>query len=372
MHGLARTVPALALAMLTSGCVFTHDLWTKPEDAAPPPVVGTNVPCNVLDVRTVPPASEDDDAGMLLQFVPADPAHVPLHLRRFTPDDPGWLLLQPPADGDWRTMPGGARFRAESWDLRVTNATYFAQPYANARVRFFGSLPPEAIATVVAPDDLPKSLPAAPIPVSDALFDPTARVLRAFVGHDWAALLMPNAPPRRFQTEPIAWLGPDGEVLPQPPVAGILDDDGYRPPHPQLERCSLLGRLKDPYGNELWVRVPVPVLLQGDHLQLARDGDRIDWRRSQIWRAIFVSGPSDATAALDLPLRNRRFAYRWGEEVPPWHLPPALNEAKKIALTPLAVAADILVFGNPYLTNLYRWLTRPTWPPEQPERAPGR
>jgi hypothetical protein len=334
-----------AVALPATACVLTSSLWQEAGREEAGVAQTTSIPCAVLDARQQPPPRQGQASAFSLQMQALRHPEAPRYLDRYAAA-PGWMTLRPPSslvDPDWRTLPGAERLVPTSWDLRVTDAAYFSQPQARARVRFHGFLDPAQVGRILRPAELPAELPAA-VPAGALPPHAEERCLDAFAQHDWLSLLLPDSGLRARSATPLAWLDADGAVL--PPGAAVDRAHG-----------ALLGRLDTAFGPR-HVAVPLWLLLHGDDLELARHGDVVRWTRRQIWSAELGTGGADPDALerWRLPLLGDGFLWRYIRLVQPSKVPGYFLAG---LLTPAAVACDVLAATNPGLQRLLHYLFGP-------------
>lgn len=352
-----RSSLACAFFLLLPGCI-TRTLWG--EDDTPPPVATTITPCLVHELT----AGASRDARIEVRFSVDLRTPVPAHLRRYTPTAPGLLSLSPPAgDGDWRDLPGAGILQPDSFELRVTRASYFTQPTAAARLRFHGTLPRARIAHRCEASELPQDVWARdPLTADIAQYWPR-RALEGFAAQPWGELLAEQSNGPRYHAVPIAWVDPQGRIADAPPSTPFGTAEEVAAALASFADGSLLVRLDGEYGQLEWAMIPNALLLQGKDLQLRRDGDTIRWTRTQIWRGRIADAPPRIAAeTYAVPLASTEFPYRWMREVDESTF--ALN-ALRVLATPVTAVLDFAIMTNPYLANALRETTAE----EQPDRT---
>jgi hypothetical protein len=323
-------------------------------------------PCVVHDVMVHP----DRPAAIEVRFSAVPQASTPAHLRRFSGDQLGLLTLAPSGDDhDWRSAPGAALLQPESWTFRVTRGSYFRRAEANARVTFYGSLPPAAVLRELSPAAVPAAVRAAELPPlqeADPALAASAwaqRALESFAAHRWIELLDPAAASADYRQTAVAWLDPDGRVSApaELPSSGTWSE--LIAARARLPEYSLLVCLQSAFGDERWVAISGLALQHGEDLELHRVGQRIDWTLTQIWSAALDhAAGAPAGHPYGVALLGDGFHYRWlGERERDGGLPDALC----VVLTPFTAVIDFLVMTNPYLSNL---LPKPEGRPEQEPR----
>ncbi|MEZ5964866.1 MAG: hypothetical protein R3F56_13555 [Planctomycetota bacterium] len=256
--------------------------------------------------------------------------------------------------------------------LRLHDARYFQNGFAAAEVTFAGTVPTSAVATLVAPQQVPARVAWSARVIPQGL----APVLRLVRRQSFAELAGISATGEADRCDPIAWLGPSGRVLDHHDVLLLLqpwrlaDEPGSAPIDVDVADCALLLRVLHPDGRIDHLRVPLALLREGDGLTLARRGDQVAWARRDVWRARLAptAGASGAWPELGLQLASRRIVYGFDEVVTPSRVGRFLYRA---LLAPVAVALDILGSTNPVLGTIINWLFAKPQPSPRPYKPSG-
>jgi hypothetical protein len=335
----------LAIALLPAGCL-TRWLWHV--DEATPALRTVDVPCAVQAIKEQPPAG-GRAARLLIAFTAEDVEGSPLHLRGHGSERPGVLALRPPRfdGGDWRALPGAERFVPQGFALRVTRGDYFRTPAANARLEFEGTIAPRALAQEAAPGEVPPAWrDLAPMPGETGGWGMLRRCREGFAAQRWGAVIA-GEQGRHWKQAALAWIGPGDRVLATDVMRAVLRDAGIdrEVEVPAPEACALLARLDDPWSGPRFVRIPLPVLLQGADLALERRGDRIAWTRTQIWDGELSADTALLAGLPDYPvaLAGNAFVYRWSAQVRESRIVASIFKG---LLTPLTAALDFAISTN--------------------------
>lgn len=248
--------------------------------------------------------------------------------------------------------PAGATTRT-AMGLRLQDARYFRDGTVAAEVTFAGTVSVDAVGSVVpAPAGLPKTMAWQGLGVPTGL----APLLRAARRHAFGRLLGVSASAAHDRCDLVAWIGRDDRLLTHEDVLLLLQpwralDLQRSLPDDRLDECALLVRVLHADGRVDYLRVPLPLLREGDDLTLARRGEQIVWSRRDVWRARMQAAAGDTAAwpEAGLQLASTRVAYGFDDLVPaarwPW-------QVVRTVLAPLAFAGDVLAWTNPVLRAL--------------------
>jgi hypothetical protein len=358
---------ACLLPLLSAGCL-TRALWDWSDPDAVPELDRGRTSCRVVEVRTGSGSVSAVPEPMAIALAPRGGSPAPAHLRQQAADGPAWLWVRPLLDFPARHAMRA--FTPRSYELDVFDGQHLRRATNNVRLTLHGEVPPSALGAIVPTEQLDQALLRRR--VADEEFWPWGPVRRALAGVDraaWVELLAPTGAPTGGPgpAEPIAFLDPDLAPVAASAMAEALLAPEDDPRAALAARGSLLVRFGLP-GREVFARIPVPVLLNADSLELERDGARVRfaWAQRGLGRFVRPGGLPADLARVDLPLLDPNLDYEWSREIPAesgWKTPI------QTLLSPFAAILDILIETNPALRSLRDWLFPP---PDLPSRGAGR
>ena len=361
------TLPLLATCALAS-CSVTAWLWEDSQEA--PPLERTDTLCRIrgVDGNFVDPKGDDSVA---VSFTVEREFDTPRILAAMAEDQKQRLVLRPrPEDPNWMRLPGAARFQPKMWQFDVFRGTYFRDETASVPLVFLGAMRPDSVGELI---DAPTEVS----PYSgldghdvDAVHHPLARAAYdSLKREDWVRLLGGAENFTEREVTPVAWVDGKGRMLDPEKVQELLrrgDLDAAQ--KERIADYSIVARLESGWGRPLYVRVAVPVLVQGKDLKLLRSGTSIVWQRRQIWQAWHDDAPTRdpeawrgalqdelvARAAAATPLLSDHFIYTYAKEAKGDS--SVLATVGKVLMTPPAILFDFVVQHSLSYMNLVRWL----------------
>jgi hypothetical protein len=359
--------------LLAAGCgappmTLTKALFAERDN--PPRLVEGRYVCDVRAVRQRPGDPATRALAVDVAFQQPAAQALPPHLHAYSRPEPGADAVQAtfsltPAETRRRWPEDFAAVDAQpaGLALRFHDARYFSDGMPSVEVTFAGSVSSAAAVEVVARSEVPRQAARAELAEpgfgSSNLPPALAGVMRAVRRHPWPALAGLDPPAAGFRCDPIAWLGPGGAPLSQEELTLLLQPwrevELRRRAAPDLaiERCALLLRLVGPAGDVHHLRVPLPLLREGDDLTLAGRDGRVAWVRREVWRGRMLAepGPTAEWPASGLRLAQARVPYGYDDLVTPSTWPGAIARA---VAAPFAWAIDVLAWTNPMLQALLR------------------
>lgn len=382
---VARTASALLLLGVSSlqGCL-TEMLWA--EDFSTPPLRQVDALCRVHSIRgdflTGRPTTDAltshtaSVAGVEVEFSVYREKHTPVDVEDFTPENPGRLLLNPPPTEDnWFALPGASIFAPRIWEFGVYRGSYFSTQDSSVPLSFVGDLRPEQIGELRKCTEVPSEwLRVSPLPPGKDLHHLLLSGLKSFKKRDWVNLVAGETGFTERDAVPLAWLDAEGQVLTgkemhERLITSHLDSATSA----DLAKYTLLGRLDGAWGDPLYVRVPLAILVQGEKLRLKRIGKKVLWQRTQVWRGELQRGTSSLDAepldsgktddiamsqmrtrpANSMPLLAHHFVYSYAEEDTNKSV---LITLAKYILTPPAVLLDFAARTSVFYVDIVRWM----------------
>ncbi|MCA8941776.1 MAG: hypothetical protein KDB80_04385 [Planctomycetes bacterium] len=311
---------ALSACILLQSCAVTTALWADPEPSVRPDRL-ERAPCEVLAVHG---SIDPDPAATRLELLLTQPdAKTEIgHVRRWTDAHPGCVALKPsPFERDW-LFAATDRLSVESWDVEVFGGeTFAARGSFNARVTLTGTMPADVVGRFLDEPIHPTEKFGRNTLADDWEMD----ALAALDEHDWSTLLGGPA----ATAKPVAWIERDGTT------------HAYAPRDRDASEFDLVVTFRDDDGGTRQARIPAAMLAGSLEQRLSREGDHVAWRYSAVWSARHTS-PTDAPT-FAVGNGPARIAYEWSYIVPEPD-PTALSLAGKVALTPFAMALDVLNF----------------------------
>lgn len=377
---LVATGAAILAAILCQGCSLTGLLWA--ENRSAPELLFARGLCEVREVRGDFMA-RDPAAAVEVEFSVQRDYQTPVELHGCTAQQPGRLRLLPPTgEPSWFRLPGAEMFQPTSWLFSVFRGSYFASASSRTKMEFAGILAPEKLGAILEAKDVPAEVVWQKGLTKSDVGHVLGESLTSFRKRDWIALLTGKKRFTERDAVPLAIVSAGGNVVPPADVEEALAAAAVRVrTAEELAKFTLVGRLDGGFGETLYVRVPLPVLLQGDDLQLARVGQRVFWRRTQVWQAWLsvpgererehaaeevkeVPGAAETASASDgavavsrpalgIPLRAGHFVYTHAQEV---EGEPVLWTLGRILLTPPAVVLDWVMQHSVFYADFLRWL----------------
>lgn len=343
----------LALSSLLPGCL-TQALWHEPREA--PQLAWRTQMGQVHDVRGQLRHGSLENK-LLISFSSPQLQDTLPQLRTYTEATPGMLELVPPerGRGDWQAQPGSQLFEPEGWGFRVYHGEYFTGTGVNASVWFHGRLQPDDVCRILPSHEVPTTLreqPPLPMPEYESgLLD---RCLLAFHHHDWLELATGKEWQNDYERTPLAFVDSHGHMVSLNQMRGQMAKATPATARRYLADLSLIARLDGYWQGQrnMYVRIPLPVLAQGQRLDLNRVLHKVHWQRTQVWHGEHTQKQAwmDEVAKVRLPLDSEVFAYLDAREAPGTTLLPTLA---KLALTPVTVAADFLWMQSIFFKTLY-------------------
>ncbi len=189
-----------------------------------------------------------------------------------------------------------------------------------------------------------------------------ARTLQGFQDQPWIDLVSGHAPNRipmgltvamlqgRSEREALAWVDATGQRVPETVLATAIE--ASTDPGRTLADYALLGRMLNPDGSTVSVRIRADVLYFANRKSLLAAPNTVVWQQTEIWL-----GQLDRDAAefatldpLDLALHGDDLAYHW--PVRRERGPSFLGDILRVALTPLTAVLDLAIQTNPLLAPL--------------------
>ena len=245
--------------------------------------------------------------------------------------------------------------------LRLQDARYFGDGRPAAEVTFTGEVSADAVVQRV-PGHEPSRGRAWS---TNAMPTGLAPALRAVRRHPWAQLAGANSDASRC--DPVAWLGPLGRTLSHDDVLLLLQPwrslelGRDAPADVSIEACALLLRLVQRDGRVEYLRVPLPLLYEGDDLSLARQDNQVLWTRREVWRGRILAEPAETAEwpASTLVLARTRIPYGFDELAYPSKVPGAIV---RVLLAPFAWSLDLLGWTNPLIQKLLETMVEPKKP----------
>lgn len=298
----ARFLVALLLAttcVLSPGCRLSDDSFSlMPSEfmsrlnrEESPEIVRSDTTCRVEAVggNFVDPGG-DDAVHIGFSWQPTVHGHSDLAATTATPA--ARMTVRPPPEGSWLRLPGAGLFRPLGWHFRAFHATWFREASASVETTFTGLLRRSQVATRIPTAELPLTWRAAP-PIGPQEQRDLGDCLSAFARHDWVALLDEGPRLAALERTPLAFLDPRGRVVSPAEMAQRLETARFDPERAaDIAGYTLLGKQFVGFGKEFFVRVPLPLLIQGEELELRPVTAGVEWTRRQVWRGEI--GPIDA------------------------------------------------------------------------------
>lgn len=355
---LARLVKRHSVLLLLvassglQGCL-TQALWHEAQEA--PPLAYQVHAGQVHEVRGQLRHGSLDNQ-LLISFSTPRLRGTPAHLATYTEAAPGMLRLVPPGrgGGDWQTQPGSRLFQAEGWGFRIYRGDYLTEAGVNALLWFHGRLEPEKVCRLLPAHRVPTRIREQPgLRVPGSAQDLMDRCLVAFANHDWLHLATGRRPQTGYLRAPLAFVDAEGRIVSPDQMRDRVASVDPPAAREFLAGCKLIARLDGRWQGQrnLHVEIPLPVLAQGPRLTLNRVLHKVHWRRTQVWHGEQTQRQPrmHQLARLQLPLDSQVFAYVDAREAPGSTLLPTLA---RLALTPVAVAADFLWAHSIYFRSL--------------------
>lgn len=373
---IARASLTLLLigVLALQGCL-TKMLWA--EDLSGPPLMHTEALCRVHSIRGDFLASAASArSGVEIEFSVQREKDTPTEVEPFTPEAPGRLRLRPPvAEENWFRLPGASLFVPKMWEFGVYRGSYFATRDSSVPLSFVGDLRPDQIGELRPDSKAPSAWRRMRrLPQADNLHELLAAGLKTFGARDWVNLITGEVGFTEHDAVPLSWLDAEGRVLSSKELQERLITSRLDPATAEdLAKYTLLGRLDGAWGDPLYVRVPLPILVQGESMRLKRFGERVLWERSQVWtgelggRAAAPdpekpdSGKTDDVAASEartrpansIPLMTSHFVYSYAEENTSKSV---LVTLAKYILTPPAILLDFVGQTSVFYADIIRWM----------------
>ncbi len=369
-----RSSAALGLlfASLASSCGAPPMLLTKalfaPSEATAHLVEGRHA-CDIQAVRArlaEPPGGRA--LAVDVAFAEAREQRLPPHLHAYARSDTSADVVQAtfslsPADSRrrWPEDFAGSSAVRVGLGLRLQDARYFGDGQPAAEVTFTGTVSPDAVLRRA-----PRAEPSGSRAWStSAMPSGLAPALRAVRRHPWAQLAGENGDASRC--DPVAWLGPMDRTLSHDDVLLLLQPwrslelGRDAPADVSLEACALLLRLVQRDGRVDYLRVPLPLLHEGDDLSLVRQDNQVRWTRREVWRGRILAEPAETAQwpASTLALARTRIPYGFDELTYPSTIPGAIMRA---LVAPFAWSLDLLGWTNPLIQKLLETMVEPKKP----------
>lgn len=365
-----RRLGLLPLALCLSSCAAPPMTLTKAlfrERPAVPDIVEGHYACDVEAVRgRLDQAPSARAMAVDVTFPEYSEQRLPAHLQAYGSTDSASDTVKAtfaltPVEGRKRWPEDYARDGATrlGLGLRFQDARYFGDGTAAAEVTFAGTVSRADVARVVR-----SSHPGAAASAWQDLAIPQglAPMLRLVRRHSFGHLLGVTSPGARDRCDLVAWLGSNDEVLAHEDVLLLLQPwravelERIPPTDIAFDECALLLRLVHQDGGVHYVRVPLPLLREGDDLALVpREQDQdVGWSRRDVWRAKMQpdAGPTEAWPEAGLRLAATRVPYGFDELDHPSKVPGAIL---RTVLAPVAFVVDVLGATNPMIQALINW-----------------
>ena len=373
---------ALGAGVLTMPSCLTRMLWA--DDPTNANLIQTDTICQIHSVTgnfyQVARADDLTPSGAIeIEFsTPTDKTHTHPELRGYHADSPGRMRLHPPqTESNWLSLPGAKLLRPRFWNFGAYRATYFHQRQASVPVVFVGDMAPAEAGSVTTSAAAPphwKRLREYQAAAAD--HELATQGITAFEKRNWLQLLKNESGYTERDTSALAWLDGAGNVVHPAELAAHLQAARERTPGAvDLSQYTLLGRLDGAWGETLYVKVPLPVLIQGEGLELKRLGDRVFWRREQVWTGDLLpssapepsppttttdqltppasTAPATLVAAHSIPMLADQFVYTYSVENPG---DPILWVITKCLLTPPAILLDVAAQTSVFYVDILRWM----------------
>src|SRR5690606_29128499 len=174
------------------------------------------------------------------------------------------------------------------------------------------------------------------------------RALAGLDAHRWLELVGDPPVNGTVRQEAVAWLDPSGVELHSTELRTLLLSEAEAD---RARACTLLARCTQIGREDRFLRIPLPVVLSGEPLELRRRGAEVSFAHTTRWIGELTEPrpvPRRAVAALDTFAPH--MSYHWIDE---HSTAEPLKEILIAVLTPVTAVIDFVLMANPTIRSLY-------------------